>query len=581
MKIMSFSAFKLKNIVKAVCFTLGVSTLFACVGGDENGDTTSGDLTPPVITLTGPAEVTIESFESGIPYMETGATAYDFIDGPVSLQPVGIDEVDTSVLGEYIITFHAVDNDGNAAEPVTRTVTVVQAIDRTAPVITLVGDAEITFTKDGDDYYIEGDNGGATALDDFESYTGSGEVPVIVSGDVVENDEAGVYTITYTATDSAGNTSTLDRIVTVIGDPSEPVLTLRGEKTITHVVGRPYREFGATAIDLEDGNMTVPAPTGTVDHATPGTYMLSYSVTDTQGKTVSTDRTVEIITAENARPFIFTVDTSISTDNAGLADGDLTGSNAFYLSNNNGSYTYDFNIDWGDGNVETNVTDPAITHFYDVPGTYTISISGDFHQFYTTDITKVVSIQQWGDIEWSTFQNSFTDSAAFLEWPTDIPDVTRAYEDPSTAANGIFRRFMLRSTANPDISLWDMTGQANFIAAFNNATNFNQPLDMWDTSSLTHARHMFLNAVSFDQPLPSWDMSRLTTANGTSQNTFNNIGTSVANWDATLVGWAEQNKVSGARINANANFHSEVGAAAIATLEALGWTINDAGLYVE
>ena len=52
-----------------------------------------------------------------------------------------VNNVDTSTVGEYTVTYNVSDDAGNAATEVTRTVNVT---DTTAPVITLVGDAQIT-----------------------------------------------------------------------------------------------------------------------------------------------------------------------------------------------------------------------------------------------------------------------------------------------------------------------------------------------------------------------------------------------------------------------------------------------------
>ena len=91
---------------------------------------------------------------------------------------------------------------GNEAKPVTRTVTVA---DTTPPVITLLGDA--TVEVDQNTSYTDA---GATAVDAVD-----GVVDVVVTGSV-DITTAGTYTLTYTATDSVGNTAEITRIVTVI-----------------------------------------------------------------------------------------------------------------------------------------------------------------------------------------------------------------------------------------------------------------------------------------------------------------------------------------------------------------------------
>jgi hypothetical protein len=86
---------------------------------------------PPVITLVGASELTIEC-HSGT-YAELGATALDDCDGAI---PVAISgqTVNPDIPGTYIVRYNAMDSQGNPALEVTRTVTVQDTI---PPVITL------------------------------------------------------------------------------------------------------------------------------------------------------------------------------------------------------------------------------------------------------------------------------------------------------------------------------------------------------------------------------------------------------------------------------------------------------------
>lgn len=91
-------------------------------------------------------------------------------------------------------------------------------IDRTAPVITLIGDANVTLNQ-GDTYT----EAGATAVDDID-----GPVPVVITG-TVDTSTPGVYTLTYTATDSSSNEANVTRTVNVIYTGPAP---LDGNMTI-------------------------------------------------------------------------------------------------------------------------------------------------------------------------------------------------------------------------------------------------------------------------------------------------------------------------------------------------------------
>ena len=116
------------------------------------------DTAIPVITLNGDAQITVEV---GTTYTDLGATASDNYDGDISADIViGGESVDTSTVGQYTVTYNVTDSSGNDATGVTRTVNVT---DTTAPVITLVGDAQIT-VEVGTTYT----DLGATASDNYD-----------------------------------------------------------------------------------------------------------------------------------------------------------------------------------------------------------------------------------------------------------------------------------------------------------------------------------------------------------------------------------------------------------------------------
>merc|ERR1712146_833918 len=81
-------------------------------------------------------------------YEDAGATATDNIDGDLTSSIVVGGLPDTNTVGNYTITYNVTDAAGNAATPVTRTVSVVTEIP--VPVITLTGTLNgITDYSDG------------------------------------------------------------------------------------------------------------------------------------------------------------------------------------------------------------------------------------------------------------------------------------------------------------------------------------------------------------------------------------------------------------------------------------------------
>jgi beta-glucanase (GH16 family) len=167
-------------------------SIASCGGSDNASVEAPRDTTPPVITLGGGSTV---SHEQGTSYSDPGANATD---GGVAVDVVVSGAVGAAA-GTYTLTYTATDPAGNTATA-TRTVTVADTI---APIITVVGEASVTYPE-GTTYV----DAGATATD-----TVDGAISVTTAGSVPSS--PGTYTLTYTASDSAGNSATATRTVIV------------------------------------------------------------------------------------------------------------------------------------------------------------------------------------------------------------------------------------------------------------------------------------------------------------------------------------------------------------------------------
>lgn len=139
---------------------------------------------------------------------------------------------DTLVEGTYSDPITVTLTDGNDST-ITLSYDHDLIVDKTAPVITLTGDATV-YLEVGNTYT----DGGATVTGD----DGNG-----VSSDTsrVDTETAGTYTVTYTSTDDAGNTTTATRTVIVVDPVSASTVTL----------AIPESGIGATSAVL-DGAVT-------------------------------------------------------------------------------------------------------------------------------------------------------------------------------------------------------------------------------------------------------------------------------------------------------------------------------------
>ncbi|MDH3326044.1 MAG: DUF5011 domain-containing protein, partial [Gammaproteobacteria bacterium] len=179
-------------------------TIVTWTATDANGNTATAaqkviiypDTTAPIMSLNGPAEIDVIQ---NTRYVDQSVRTYDQTDKNLVVE---IDNpVDTSKVGTYTVTYNVKDFSGNRATELFRTVNVV---DKTAPVITVLGEKNIAIEAG-----TEFTDPGATATDNVDN-----ALSVIVSG-TVNTLVADSYTISYTATDSAGNSSYESRSIRV------------------------------------------------------------------------------------------------------------------------------------------------------------------------------------------------------------------------------------------------------------------------------------------------------------------------------------------------------------------------------
>jgi hypothetical protein len=244
---------------------------------------------PPTLTLNGDEEMT---HECGNAFIDPGATA-TVCGSPVTVSVSGT--VNVHQPGTYTLTYTAVAN-GFTTEA-TRLVTVKDTV---APVITLNGadplvhECHTAFTDPG-----------ATAEDGCE-----GPVAVTSSGAVNAN-VVGSYTITYTASDSAGHTTTRTRTVNVV-DTTPPVVTAPANVTVytndgggttCNMVVSNAQLGTASAADSCQGSLSTTrtgVPAGNVFPV--GTTTVTYSATDAYNNTGTATQTVTVI--DNTQPVI-------------------------------------------------------------------------------------------------------------------------------------------------------------------------------------------------------------------------------------------------------------------------------------
>jgi uncharacterized protein (DUF1800 family) len=112
---------------KIFTFTILLLILYGCSDSSPTYQQdlvdNSNDSTKPIITLIGSTAITVTK---GARYSDAGATANDDTDGDITSSIKTNNPVDTSIAGNYTITYNVSDSAGNVAIQVNRTVTVEQ-----------------------------------------------------------------------------------------------------------------------------------------------------------------------------------------------------------------------------------------------------------------------------------------------------------------------------------------------------------------------------------------------------------------------------------------------------------------------
>src|SRR5690606_23323814 len=89
--------------------------------------------------------------------------------------------------------------------------------------------------------------------------------------------------------------------------------------------------------------------------------------------------------------------------------------------------TYNYTVDWGDGNNDTGIIGDA-THNYVDAGTYTVKILGAFPRIYfesNNESGKIMSIEQWGTNVWSSMGSAFNGCYNLVGNATDAPNLSQ------------------------------------------------------------------------------------------------------------------------------------------------------------
>jgi len=187
-------------------------------------------------------------------------------------------------------------------------------------------------TADASDTYSGISYGEPTTWIGSATVAGDGTIDAFLSAGPAVGD-----TVTALSTDTSGNTSEPAANV-VVAPANIPVVSLQGSDPLAVEAGGPYADPGATATDVEDGDLTgAIVVSDPVDEDALGSYSVAYDVTDSDGFPAVTV-TRSVVVADTQPPTIIlngpaaqTVEGAIPYADPGATatdafEGDLTGS---------------------------------------------------------------------------------------------------------------------------------------------------------------------------------------------------------------------------------------------------------------
>ncbi|MCB0488010.1 MAG: BspA family leucine-rich repeat surface protein [Cyclobacteriaceae bacterium] len=177
---------------------------------------------------------------------------------------------------------------------------------------------------------------------------------------------------------------------------------------------------------------------------------------------------------------------------------------------------YDYDILWFEVGNPTNtgtVTSAtgSVTIDFPVPGIYQVEITGQFPRIFFNagfifssqkDSDKILSVEQWGNIAWTSMSNAFAGCDNLRINAVDAPDLS--------GVTDLSRMFFHAISMNDDISGWNVGSVLNMSGMFRDAESFNQPLDSWSVDGVTNMSEMFYFASAFNQDLNNWQVDNVT-----------------------------------------------------------------------
>jgi len=226
---------------------------------------------------------------------------------------------------------------------------------------------------------------------------------------------------------------------------------------------------------------------------------------------------------------------------------------------------YNFDVYW-ESAIDSTVNDTIYYITNNSPitfpdtGVYKVEMSGGFTRLkfdgqysfpIKNDLHKILSVDHWGNVAWTTFLGAFDGCSNLKIKADDTPDLSQvsnfrmAFRDATSLEGGLENwdvshvknmeaTFMGAKKFNSDISNWQVDSVQNMSYTFAETDSFNADISAWNVGSVENMEAIFLKAFGFNRDIGNWDVSKVT--NMTSAfNSLKRFSADISNWDVSNV----------------------------------------------
>ena len=180
----------------------------------------------------------------------------------------------------------------------------------------------------------------------------------------------------------------------------------------------------------------------------------------------------------------------------------------------------DYTIEWEEVGNPTNDSSGTGSGTHTItfpsPGTYRVKITGNFTRIRFGlgsaeggDRDKIISVEQWGDIEWDTMESAFGRARNLEISADDTPNLSSV-----SSMRRMFRAAESITGENSNMESWNTSNVTNMSRLFEQAESFNYDISGWDVSNVENMDNMFSSAKEFNQDIGDWDISSVKVMSG-------------------------------------------------------------------